>query len=239
MRKENQQAFKQGMKDGVAIMLGYIAVSFALGIAAKNSGMSALEATIMSLLNSTSAGEFAALELIRIQAPYFELAMTQAVINLRYLLMSCALSQKLPFQGPILHRFLVGYGVTDEIFGISIAREGQLNPFYSYGAMILAIPGWALGTCLGVLAGNILPANVVSALSVALYGMFIAIIIPPARKSKVLAGLILISMGCSFGFDLLPLPSWMSGGTKIILLTVLLSLSAALLFPLKEEAHAD
>ena len=231
----NKEAFKKGFQDGVPIALGYAAVSFALGIAARNSGLSWIEATVMSLLNNTSAGEFAALELIRTGAPYAELAITQLVINLRYLLMSCALSQKMDEKTSVFHRLLVGFDVTDEIFGISIAYPGKLNPFYSYGAIIISIPCWAAGTCLGVLLGNILPASVVSALSVALYGMFLAIVIPPARESKVLAGVVIVSMASSILFDWIPLPSWMSGGMKIIVLTVVISLLAAMLFPVKED----
>ncbi len=231
----NKTAFKKGVQDGIPIALGYAAVSFALGIAARNNGLSALEATVMSLLNNTSAGEFAALELIKINAPYAEIALTQLIINLRYLLMSCALSQKLDEKTPFFHRFLIGFDVTDEIFGISIGYPGKLNPFYTYGAMIVSIPCWAFGTCMGVLLGNILPASVVSALSVALYGMFLAIVIPPARESKVLAGVVLISMAASILFDVIPLPSWISSGMKIILLTVVISLLAAVLFPIKED----
>ena len=239
MKRENTLAFQQGIRDGIPIALGYAAVSFALGIAARNHGLSWIEATVMSLMNNTSAGEFAALDQIRINAPLIEIALTQLIINLRYLLMSCALSQKLSSNISIGHRMLVGFDVTDEIFGISIAYPGKLNPFYSYGAMLVSIPCWAAGTCFGVLLGNILPDSIVSALSVALYGMFIAIVIPPARESKVLAGVVLISMAASILFDWLPMPSWMSGGMKIIVLTVVISLGAAILFPVKEdEAHA-
>ena len=129
MSLNNQSAFKKGFQDGVPIALGYAAVSFALGIAARNNGLNWIEATVMSLMNNTSAGEFAALELIRTGAPLAELAVTQLVINLRYLLMSCALSQKMDEKLPIFHRLLVGFDVTDEIFGISIAYPGKLNPF--------------------------------------------------------------------------------------------------------------
>lgn len=231
----DKEAFQKGIKDGIPIALGYAAVSFALGIAARNHGLSWLEATMMSLLNNTSAGEFAALELIRIHAPYTELALTQLIINLRYLLMSCALSQKLDEHLPFLHRFLIGFDVTDEIFGISIGYPGKLNPFYSYGAMLVSIPCWAFGTCMGVLLGNVLPQSIVSALSVALYGMFLAIVIPPARESKVLACVVLVSMSASIVFDWIPLLSQISGGMKIILLTVIVSLGAAILFPIQEE----
>lgn len=239
MTLADKEAFRKGKKDGIPIALGYAAVSFALGIAARNHGLSWLEATVMSLMNNTSAGEFAALEMIRLNAPYAELALTQLIINLRYLLMSCALSQKLDEHLPFCHRFLIGFDVTDEIFGISIGYPGKLNPFYSYGAMVVSIPCWAFGTCMGVLLGNALPENIVSALSVALYGMFLAIVIPPARESKVLAAVVLVSMAASVAFEWLLLPSWISGGMKIILLTVIISLAAAILFPVEEEVSHE
>ncbi len=157
------------------------------------------------------------------------------VANARYLLMSCALSQKLSPQTGLLHRMLIGFDVTDEIFGVSMAFPGTLTPFYTYGVIAVALPGWALGTCLGVLCGNVLPANVVSALSVGLYGMFLAIIIPPARKNKVIAGLVVLSMTASFVFAKVPALSSISSGIRIIILTVVISGLAALLFPVSEE----
>ena len=197
--------YRRGLRDGVPIGLGYLAVSFTLGIAAKVSGMGAGDATLMSLLNNTSAGEFAALGIIAAGAPYLEMAFTQLVINLRYLLMSCALSQKIAPETPIWQRLMMGYTVTDEIFAISAAVPGRLDPFYCLGAISVAAPGWALGTCLGVLLGNALPGRIVSALSVALYGMF------------------------------LPVLSGLSSGTRIIILTVLIAGAAAILFPIPEE----
>jgi len=162
----------------------------------------------------------------------------EAVANARYLLMSCALSQKLSPDTSLWHRLLIGFDVTDEIFAISVAVPGRLNPFYTYGAMTVAIPGWALGTCLGVIMGNVLPARLVSALSVGLYGMFLAIIIPPARQNKVVAGVVLAAMAASFAANRLPLFAGISEGFKIILLTVLLAGAAAVLFPVDETTGA-
>jgi len=159
----------------------------------------------------------------------------ELVANARYLLMSCALSQKLSADTSILHRLLISFDVTDEIFGVSMAVPGKLNPFYTYGVILVAVPGWTLGTYLGVLMGNLLPVNLVRALSVGLYGMFLAIIIPPARKSKILAGVILLSMAASFIVTRLPLISDLSAGTRTIVLTILIAGGAALLFPIKEE----
>ncbi|MBQ2761062.1 MAG: AzlC family ABC transporter permease [Mailhella sp.] len=232
---DHKKNFLSGMHDGIPIALGYFAVSFTLGIACRNIGLSAVESTVMSLTNLTSAGEFAALNIIVAGAGYWEMALSQLVINLRYMLMSASLSQKLAPDTPLYHRLMVGYGVTDEIFGISINVPGRLDPFYTYGAVAIASPAWALGTCLGVVLGNVLPARIVVALSVALYGMFLAIIIPPAKKDKILALLVLVSMAASWAFPLVPFFAGISGGMKIIILTVAISAIAAVLFPVHEE----
>ncbi len=238
MPGSNPTWFRRGLKDGLPIALGYLAVSFSLGIAAKNAGMTAWQTTLMSLTNNTSAGEFAALSVIGAGAPYLEMAVTQLIINLRYLLMSAALSQKLDPGLPLIHRLLVGFEVTDEVFGVSIAVDGRLNPYYTYGMMCMAIPGWALGSCLGVVMGNALPARIVSALSLALYAMFLAIIVPPARKSRVLAGVILVAMAASLACSLLPVLRGISSGMRIIILTVVIAGVAAYFFPIKEDENA-
>ena len=235
---DNKSCLLKGLRDGVPISLGYFAVSFSLGIAARNAGFTAFQALLMSLFNNASAGEFAAFTLVGAGAGYLEVALMTLVTNARYLLMSCALSQKLPADTPLLPRLLIGFDVTDEIFGVSIAYPGRLNPVYTYGVILAALPGWALGTFFGVLMGNALPVRLVSALSVALYGMFIAVIVPPARQSCVLAGLIVISMAASLLFARLPLLSGLSTGMRVIILTVVLSAAAAVLFPVKEEDDA-
>lgn len=232
---ENIKWYKKGLKDGIPIALGYFAVAFTLGIAAKNSGLTAFQAMLTAALTNASAGGYAGFTLIASGAGYLEMALTQLVINARYLLMSCALSQKLPPETSLVHRGIVAFDVTDEIFGISIAVKGQLNPYYNYGAMTVAIPGWALGTFLGVIMGNTLNFRLVSALSVGLYGMFLAIIIPPARKNKVIAGTVAVSFIMSFIFSRTPVLSKISSGIRVILLTVVISLAAALLFPVKQE----
>ncbi len=231
----NQTDYRKGLRDGIPIGMGYFAVSFTLGIAAKRAGLTALQATLMSFTNNTSAGEFAALATISASAPYMEMAVMQLVINLRYLLMSCALSQRIDSRVSLFHRLIMGFGVTDEIFGISAGVKGRLNPFYTYGAMSVAIPAWSLGTLLGVLMGGVLPDTVLSALGVALYGMFLAIIVPPAKKERVLAGLVLLSMGASYGFSRLPVIKTVSSGLRVIILTILIAGAAAVLFPVKEE----
>ena len=232
---ENKKWYKNGLRDGIPIALGYFAVAFTLGIVAKKAGLTPFQAGLAAALTNASAGGYAAFTLMGAGAGYLELAMTELVVNALYLLMSCALSQKLPPQTSLLHRSLVAFDVTDEIFGISVSVKGPLNPFYNYGAMTMAIPGWALGTVFGVITGNVLPARLVSALGVGLYGMFLAIIIPPARRSRIIAALVLIAMAASLAFAKLPLLSSISEGLRVIILTVVLSLGAALLFPVKEE----
>jgi len=235
----NRSWFVKGLRDGFPICMGYFAVAFTLGIAAKNAGMTAFQAALTSLLVNASAGEFAGFTLIAAGASYLELAIMMLVANARYLLMSCALSQKLDEKTSLLHRMLIGFDLTDEIFGVSIAVPGKLKPIYTYGVILMALPGWSLGTYFGVLLGNILPAAVVSALSVGLYGMFLAIIIPPARENKVLAGIIIVSMALSYLATKTSFLQGLSSGTVIIVLTVVIAGVAAVLFPVKEEEDAE
>ena len=236
----SRKVFCEGMRDGVPIALGYFAVSFSLGIAARKAGFTPLQGFLASLLNNASAGEYAAFALIMTNASYLEVAVITLIANARYLLMSCALAQRFAPDTPIWHRFVIGYDVTDELFGITIARPGNLDPYYTYGAILLAAPAWASGTALGIIAGNLLPLRAVSALSVALYGMFLAIIIPPARKSRIVAVLVAVSFALSFVCNYLPGIASLSDGTRTILLTVLISGAAAVLFPVKyQEANED
>lgn len=241
-KKKHGIVLRQGIRDGIPIGLGYFAVSFSLGIAARNAGLTAFQGFLASILTNASAGEYAGFTVIAADAPYSLMLLVTLITNARYLLMSCALSQKFSSDTPLIHRLLVGYDVTDEIFGITIARPGILDPFYTYGAILIAAPCWAFGTALGIIAGNLLPLRIVSALSVALYGMFIAIIVPPGRKDKIVAFLVLISFAASFSASVLPWISSLSDGTRTILLTVLISGAAALLFPVKlqeEEMKHD
>ena len=213
----DRRIFLNGMRDGVPIALGYFAVSFSLGIAARNAGLTPLQGFFASLLNNASAGEYAAFTLIAANATLFQVALITLIANARYLLMSCALAQRFAPGTPFFHRLIIAYDVTDELFGITISRPGCLNPFYTYGAILLAAPAWAFGTAFGIMAGNALPLRAVSALSVALYGMFLAI----------------ISFALSFFGSYVPGISALSDGTRTILLTVLISAAAAILFPVK------
>lgn len=225
----------RGLRDGLPIGLGYFAVAFSLGITAKNAGLSPFQGFVASFLNHASAGEYALFTLIGENAAFFEVALVIFITNIRYLLMSAALSQKLSPDTPMLHRVLVGFGITDEIFGLGIAEKGRLSVRYILTAFLLADIMWSSGTFSGIVAGNILPAAVVSALSVAIYGMFLAIIIPPARKNRVIFALVAVSFALSLLFSVAPLLSDLSSGTKTMVLTIAISAAAALLFPVKDE----
>ncbi len=235
----SREQIKAGIKDGVPICLGYFAVSFTFGIMAINFGLSPWQSIVMSLTNLTSAGQFAGLGIITAGAPFAEMAVAQLVINLRYCLMSCSLSQKLNKTTPFYHRLLIGYGITDEIFGVSVCKPGPLNPWYCYGLFLLAIPGWTLGTAAGAFFGCLLPERALSAFGVALYGMFLAIIIPPAKTNKILAGVTAVSMALSLLFFLIPALRSISSGLKLIILTVVIAGAAAALFPVTDPMEVS
>ncbi len=232
---EAKKWFLKGLRDGIPIAAGYFAVSFALGITARNAGLTWYQATLASLLCNASAGEYAGFEVIASNGSYFTMALITAIISARYMLMSITLSQKLSPEVNTLQRLFVGFWVTDEIFGASSTVPGKLNPHYNYGLAICSLSFWALGTCLGVVVGNILPAVLVTALGVLLYGMFLAIIMPEGRKNKKVLILIFISMALSFAFSRLPYISKLGEGTRIIILTLLIAGGAAFLMPVRDE----
>jgi len=232
--EQNGAWFRKGMRDGIPIAMGYAAVAFTLGIAAKNVNMSAVQGFFMSFGMVASAGEYAAIMLIGAGAGIIEMITTTVVINLRYFLMSCSLSQKLKPGAPLWQRFLLAQCVTDEIFGISSAVPGYLNPFYSYGAVVVAALSWDVATSLGIVVGNILPARLASAMNVSLYGMFLAIIIPPTKKSRFMAALVAISMTAGYIFTAAPVLKNISSGFRVIILTLLIAGIAAKLRPVKD-----
>lgn len=233
--KKNKSCFFQGMKAGVPIGMGYLAVSFTLGITARNAGLTAWQATVMSMALHASAGQFAAINVIAASAGFLEMMVTSFIVNLRYLLLSSSLSQKISSKMPFFHRFIMAFFITDEIFGVSAAQPGYLNPFYLYGAAIVAAPSWELGTFLGASVGNILPPSLANAMNVALYGMFLAIIIPPAKKDKFIAGIVALSMLASLIFSVAPVVSGISDGFRIIILTVVIAGIAAVIRPVTLE----
>ena len=231
----HQHNYIRGMRQGIPVGLGYFVVSFTIGIAARKASLTAAQATVMSLTNLTSAGQFASFALIASGAPYVEMVISQAVINLRYCLMSCALSQKVDSRLPMHHRLFMAFGVTDEIFGLSISQRGKLDPWYTYGVMSVAVPGWSLGTLAGVLSTGVLPRTFLNAMNMALYGMFIAVFMPAAREDKKLLPVIFLSMALSTLLQVLPWFDFISSGMKIILLTLVISMGAAVIMPVPEE----
>ena len=227
--------FVSGFRDGIPIALGYLAVSFGLGISCRAASLTPFQGFLLSLLNNASAGEYGGITIMAADEGFLVMAAMMLVINARYLLMSCALSQHLSPNTPLGFRLLIGFDVTDELFGIAIAQPGYLNVWYFIGAMCAAIPGWSFGTLLGVLCGNLMPQWAASGFSVMLFGMFLAIIIPEGRKNRVVLGFIGVSFLLSYAAAKLPLVCQLSDGMRILLLTVAISAAAAILFPHKEE----
>lgn len=228
---------KEGFQDGIPIGLGYFAVAFSLGIIARDAGMNALQGFFASLFIVASAGEYVGFTMMAEHVKYIPLAIAMLVTNARYILMSCALSQHLSPKTSLKHRFLMAFGVTDEIFGISIVRKGWLSPYYNYGAFLASVPLWSIGTSCGIIAGNLLPIRIVSALSVALYGMFLAIIIPPSKENKVIGILVIISFLASYLFNYLPVVSNWASGNRTIFLTVVIAALAAVIVPVKGDTN--
>lgn len=237
--RKHRPTFLLGMKHGFPIGLGYFAVSFSLGIAAHHAGLTALQGFLASLLEIASAGEYAGFTAIAVNASYLELGLATLIANARYLLMSFALSQRIKEDLPLNHRLGMGFFLTDEIFGITIAQPGFADPYYVYGAALASVPLWSIGTSLGIVMGNLLPLRIVSALSVSLYGMFLAIIIPPSKKDKVIGLLVIISFLASFLASVLPVISSIPESTRIILLTVLIASAAAIVKPVSQKNLAD
>ncbi|MEA5051260.1 MAG: AzlC family ABC transporter permease [Oscillospiraceae bacterium] len=226
--------YKQGLLDGVPIALGYLSVSFAFGISAAAGGLSAAQAVLLSMTNLTSAGQVAGLSLMCSAASLGEMAATQLVINLRYALMSLSLSQKLDRSVTRAERFLIAFFNTDEIFAVA-ASGGEVATRYMLGLGTLPWLGWATGTLLGAVAGELLPAAVTAALGMAIYGMFIAIVAPAARRSRPVLAVVALAAGLSV-FLRYCVPA-VSSGFSIILCALAASAFGALAFPLQEAAE--
>ena len=227
--------FTEGLKDGVPIALGYLSVSFSIGIMALASGLSVFQGAFMSLTNLTSAGQFAGITVIAAGGTVFELILTQVIINLRYALMSLSLSQKLPVRMPLWQRMVIAFANTDEIFAVAMNHARNLTFSYIVGLQILPIFGWVTGTILGAVAGQVLPSAIGSALSVALYGMFIAIVVPAAAKLRPVLWVAVLAAVFSCVIYYLPLFSSISAGISIIISTILASVIGAVLFPVPQE----
>lgn len=237
--QSRSQLFTRGLVDGIPIALGYLSVSFGFGITAVNRGLSPLAAVLISLTNLTSAGQVAGLEIIVALGTLWEMALAQLTINLRYFLMSLSLSQRLDKRFTLPHRLLASFGITDEIFGVASSQKEPLRPIYMYGLILLPFIGWSLGTLLGAVAGNILPDSIKFALGIAIYGMFVAIVVPPAKRDRgvFVASLIGIAVSCSVTY--LPFLSFITPGFAIILSALVGASVAAWLFPLKDQEEGD
>ena len=225
-----QNPFRKGLSHGIPICLGYFSVSFGFGILAVKSGLSAINAILISLTNLTSAGQAAGVGIIAAAGTLIEMAVTQFVINLRYSLMGLTLSQKLSDKFTTIHRLITSFGITDEIFAVAVSQKEKLVPSYMYGLILISATGWVGGTAAGAIAGLALPVSLTAAMGILLYGMFIAIIVPAARKCKKDLMVILLAAAFSAVFRyLLPM---VSSGFAIIISALLAAVIGAILFPI-------
>lgn len=232
-------SFKKGLKDGLPIGIGYLSVSFAFGIFAVENGLTVFQAVIISLLNLTSAGQLAAVPIIAGGGTLLELILSQLVINSRYSLMSISLSQKLSKRVKLPQKLLIAYANTDEIFAVSVSNKGEVGTKYMLGLMLLPIIGWTSGTFLGAFIGNILPPMVTAALGVAIYGMFVAIVVPVAKKEKMTALCVLLAIAISCAFRYIPLLKAVPSGFTVIICAVVASVIFAIIAPIKTEEKEE
>ena len=234
-----KEEFSTGLRDGIPICLGYVSVSFTFGLMCTENGLPFWIAVLISLSNLTSAGQFAGTALIIGGGSFLEIGITTFVINLRYMLMSLSISQKVDAALSMPKRMMMSFGVTDEIFGVSMQRKGNITFAYFMGLMALPILGWSGGTLVGAVAVSLLPDMVRSALGIAIYGMFLAIIIPPARTESAIAWVIAIAALISCVLYYVPLFSGISGGWMIIICAVVTSSIAAILWPVPDEEEGN
>ncbi|MEG0409727.1 MAG: AzlC family ABC transporter permease [Erysipelotrichaceae bacterium] len=234
MEEKIENNFRQGFKDGLPIGLGYLSVSFTFGMIAIAGGMPIEVAVLISLTNMTSAGQFAGLTLMFANGSLIEMALTQLVINIRYALMSLSLSQKLAKRVTTPKRCLIAFANTDEIFAVASSKTGKIGEYYMYGLAILPIIGWTSGTFLGAAINSLLPTAFQSAFGIAIYGMFIAIVVPPAKHSKRITKIVIFTILLSCMFAYVPIFKQISSGFAIILCAVIASALGAYLFPIEE-----
>lgn len=235
----SHNSFSEGFRHGIPIGLGYFSVSIAFGIKAVSGGLTPFEAVLISLTNLTSAGQFAGITVIAAGASLLEMALTQLVVNLRYALMSLSLSQKLHESVGTLKRCVIAFGNTDEIFAVASSQKGSLGLQYMLGLMTAPIFGWSLGTLTGAVADTLLPDFIRSALGIALYGMFIAIVVPPMKKQGSVRAVVTVSLVISTAFYYIPGLSSLSPGFVIIICTLAAAGLAAFLFPLPEQEDSS
>lgn len=235
----NREEFLDGVKKGIPIGVGYLAVSFTFGIWAVESGLPVWMVVFISLSNLTSAGQFAGVGLMVAQATFFEIGLSVFVINIRYSLMSLALTQKLAKKTKLGQKLLFGFGITDEVFAIASTRDREITATYMYGLISTPIIGWTLGTFLGAVTGNLLPPRLSDAMGIALYAMFIAIIIPPAKKSKAIFGAIIVSVMVTCVLRYVPFFSFITEGFAMIIATVIGAGIMAVLMPVSDEKEEN
>lgn len=236
---KTEDNFLQGIKDGLPICLGYLSVSFAFGIEAVKQGLYFWQAILISMTNLTSAGQLAGVPIITGMLPFYELALSQLVINLRYALMSISLSQKLAPNVKILDKLVISFFNTDEIFAVASGRADLVGKHYMFGLGLTPFLGWTLGTALGSIAGNILPEIITNALGIAIYGMFIAIIVPVAKKDLAVLGTIIVASLLSVAFTFVPILNKVSSGFVIIICAVVASCIFAVVKPIKEDRQEE
>ena len=232
MRKKE---FIEGIRDGIPICLGYFSVSMAFGLTAVLSGVPIWAAVVISLTNLTSAGQFAGMNLIASHGAMVEIALTTLIINIRYFLMSISVSQKVERKMTMKERMAVSFGITDEIFAVSMQRDHDLTTAYMAGLIMTPVIGWTGGTLVGAVATSFMPEVLSNALGIALYGMFIAVIVPPARDQKNVLFAVALAIGASVACKYLPVIQNLSSGWTIILITIVVCLIAAWLFPVEES----
>ena len=236
MRKRNE--FIQGVRHGSAIGIGYFSVSFTFGIAAVASGLSWWEALVVSMMNLTSAGQFAGITIMAAAGSYMEMAVSQFIINLRYALMSISLSQKVEREFTAPKKMLLGFAVTDEIFAVAMSRPGEVGSRYFAGLSVLPYLGWTFGTLFGAVLGNVLPKSVSEALGLAIYGMFIAIVVPVMKEDRHVFWVVILAVALSCALYYLPGLNQISSGFAIIICAVAASAAGAYFFPVKEERES-
>ena len=238
-KNKKRSLFLQGITDGLPICFGYLSVAFAFGISAVGSGLSALEALLISMTNVTSAGQVAGISIIAAGGTLIEMAVSQIGINLRYALMSVSLSQKFGKSIRLFDRFLIAFVNTDEVFGVASSKNGNVERSYMYGLIIPPYVGWSIGTILGALAGNILPAAITSALGIAVYGMFVAIVIPKAKDEHPVAVCSLAAIALSCAFRYIPFLAKVPGGFSVIICAVIASAVFAFVSPIKADKEDE
>lgn len=230
--------FKQGLKDGIPIMLAYFAVSLAFGVSAVGLGVPSFIAVIMSMTNLTSAGQQAGVIIVAGLGTVFEIMLTQLVINARYFLMSLSLSQKLDKKFTLLDRFLCAFGITDEIFAVAVSKKGEVSKKFMFGLILLPFLGWTLGTLVGVLLGNALPSLIVNALHIAIYAMFIGIVIPSCFVDKKIIPVILLSAGLSSVFFFVPVLAPLKD-ISCVICAIVASVFGAIFFPINDNEGGE